>query len=178
MNQWFTPLYFVVLAYVGLFVLSIAFMLYGAFSLLQLRPRRGKGQNGINQSKKEKSFKKAYLLHVCCRLMFILVMIGIFCGKQTFIVPRTYKCSVAAFATPIPPNETEMDLHCHDQQHREKSISNIAIIIIKAFIMILCIIEFIQVKLTPSDKLPEKLLGGVFNGENGKRVNLGKFFVC
>ncbi|XP_020630319.1 uncharacterized protein LOC110067345 isoform X2 [Orbicella faveolata] len=160
MNQWFTPLYFVVFAYVVLVVLSISFMLYGAFTLRKIE--RGRRQNGNNQSKKADSFKRAYLLHVCCRLIFIVVMVGTFCGNQTLIVPKTYKCSVAAVATPTPFNQTETDLHCHDQHYREKSISNIAIIAIEVFIMILCMIEFIQVKrLTPPQKLLTKLLGEI-----------------
>jgi len=138
MNQWFTPLYFVVLAYIVLFVLSISFMLYGAFTLRELKR---------DQQKKPDCFRRVYLLHVSCRLIFILVMIGIFCGNQTLIVPKTYKCSEAAVATPTPFNQTEANLHCHDQHYRKKSISNIAIIVIKVFIMILCIIELIQVKL-------------------------------
>ena len=86
-------------------------------------------------------------------------------ATRTLIVPKTYKCSVAAVTTPIPLNQTETDLHCHDQNYREKSISNIAIIVVKVFIMILCIIEFIQVVFTPADKLPGKLLGLVFEDD-------------
>lgn len=160
MNQWFTPLYFVVLAYIVLFVLSISFMLYGAFTLRKLKR---------DQQKKPDCFRRVYLLHLCCRLIFILVMIGIFCGNQTLIVPKTYKCSVAAVAKPSPLNGTDTDLHCHDQHYREKSISNIGIIVMKVFIMILCTIEFIQVILTSADKLPEKLLGRVF--EDGDEVD-------
>jgi len=166
MNQWFTPLYFVVLAYVVLVILSISFMLYGAFSLRKLD--RGRRQDGIDQSKKEKSFRRAYLLHVCCRLIFILVMIGIFYGNQTLIVPKTYKCSVAAVATPVLLNETETVLHCHDQHYREKSISNIAVIAIEVFIMILCMIEFIQVIRSPPQKLLTKLLREI--PEGGDRI--------
>ena len=162
MNHWFPPLYFVVLTYVVLVFLSISFMLYGAFTLRQIERDR-KDEN--NQSTKADIFKRNYLLHVCCRLIFIVVMIGIFCGNQTLIVPKTYKCSVAAVATPIPLNQTETHLHCHDQHYREKSIFNIGIIVIKVFIMILCIIEFMQVILTPADKLPEKLLGLVFEDD-------------
>ena len=164
MNQWFAPLYFVVLAYVVLVVLSISFMLYGAFTLRQIERDRN---DDSNQSTKAGSFKRAYLLHVCCRLIFIVVMIGIFCGNQTLIVPKTYTCSVAAVATPIPLNQTETDLHCHDQHYREKSICNISIIAIEVFILILCIIEFIQVKrLTPPKNLLIKLLGEIFDAEN------------
>ena len=172
MNQWFTPLHFVVFAYIVLLVLSIAFMLYGFISLRKLE--RGRRQNENDQSKEEKRFKRLYLLHVCCRLIFILVMIGIFCGNQTLIVPKTYKCSMAAVATPTPLNETEAELHCHDQHYKEKSISNIAIIAIKVFIMILCMMEFIQVKrLTPPQKLLAKLLGNIFEPETviGENVN-------
>ena len=156
MNQWFTPLYFVVLAFIVLFVLSISFMLYGAFTLRELKR---------DHQKKPDCFRRVYLLHVCCRLIFILVMIGIFSGNQTLIVPKTYKCSVAAVATPIPLNQTETDLHCHDQHYREKSIFNIGIIVIKVFIMILCTIEFIQVILTPADELLKKLPGLVFEDD-------------
>ena len=164
MNQWFEPLYFVVLAYVVLVVLSMSFMLYGAFTLRQIERDR---RDDNNQSTKADSFKRAYLLHVCCRLIIVVVMTGIFCGNQTLIVPKTYTCSVAAVATPIPLNQTETDLHCHDQHYREKSISNIAIIAIEVFIMILCIIEFIQVKrLTPPKSLLIMLLGEVFDAEN------------
>lgn len=164
MNQWFTPLYFVVFAYVVLVVLSISFMLYGAFTLRQIKRDR---QNENNQSKKPDNFKRAYLLHVCCRLILIVVLTGIFCGHQTLIVPKRYKCSVAAVTTPMHFNQTETDLHCHDQHYREKSIANIAIIVVKVFIMILCIIELIQLKrLTPPDKLLDKLLGEILDVEN------------
>jgi len=167
MNPWFAPLYFVVLAYVVLFVFSISFMLYGAFTLRQIE--RGRKEQ-IDQSEKEDSFKRAYLLHVFCRLIFTAVIVGIFCGIQTLIVPKTYKCSVAAVATPTPFNQTETDLHCHDQHYREKSISNIAIIAIEVFIMILCIIEFIQVRrLTPPDLLI-KLLREIFEDESNPLV--------
>ena len=164
MNQWFAPLYFVVLACVVLVVLSMSFMLYGAFTLRQIKRDR---RDDNNQSTKAGSFKRAYLLYACCRLIIIVVMIGIFCGNQTLIVPKTYTCSVAAVATPIPLNQTETDLHCHDQHYREKSISNIAIIAIEVFIMILCIIEFIQVKrLTPPKNLLIKLLAEIFDAED------------
>jgi len=170
MNQWFTPLYFVVLAYIVLFVLSISFMLYGAFTLRKLKRDR---------QKKPDCFRRVYLLHVSCRLIFILVMIGIFCGNQTLIVPKTYKCSVAAVATPTPFNQTETDLHCHDQHYREKSICNIAIIAIEVFIMILCIIEFIQVKrLTPPQKLLTKLLGEIFEPVIGENENFQRYIMC
>ena len=174
MNQWFTPLHFVVFAYAVLVVLSISFMLYGAFTLRQIK--RDKRQNRNNDPKKEVTFKRAYLAHVCCRLMFIAGMVGIFCGIQTLIVPKTYTCSVAAVTTPIPLNQTETDLHCHDQHYKEKSISNIAIIAIKAFIIILCIGEFIQVeRLTPPRKLLTKLLGEIFDPDNND-LPLGEYF--
>ena len=144
MNHWFiiTPLHFVVFAYAVLVVLSISFMLYGALTLRLIDGYRR--QNGANQCKKEVTFKRVYLLHLCCRLIFIAGMVGIFCGNQTLIVPKTYTCSVAAVTTPIPLNQTETDLHCHDQHYREKSISNIAIIAIKAFIVILCTIDLFK----------------------------------
>ena len=164
MNQWFAPLYFVVLAYVVLVVLSISFMLYGAFTLRQIERYR-KDNNTL--STKADKFKRAYLLHVFCRLIFVVAMIGIFCGNQTLILPKTYACSVAAVTTPIPLNQTETDLLCHDQHYREKSISNIAIIAVEVFIMILCIIEFIQVKrLTPPKNLLVKLLREIYDAEN------------
>ena len=143
-------------AFVVLFVLSISFMLYGAFTVRKLKR---------DHQKKPDCFRRVYLLHVCCRLIFILVMIGIFSGNQTLIVPKTYKCSVAAVGTPIPLNQTETDLHCHDQHYRDKSIFNIGIIVIKGFIMILCTIEFIQVILTPADELLKKLPGLVFEDD-------------
>lgn len=164
MNQWFTPLHFVAFAYVVLVVLSISFMLYGAFTLRQIKHDRQNDNN--HQSKKPDNFKKVYLVHVCCRLIFIVVLTGIFCGHQTLIVPKTYKCSVAAVTTPMPLNQTETELHCHDQHYREKSIANIAIIVVKVFIMILCIIEFIQVKRLTPDKLLDKLLGEILDVEN------------
>ena len=171
LSRWFTPLYFVALVYVVLVVLSISFMLYGAFTLRQINRDR---QNKNNQSKKPEIFRRVYLLHVCCRLIFIGVMIGIFCGNQTLSVPQTYKCLLAADTTPTPFNQTEPDLHCHDQHYREKSISNIAIIAIKVFIMILCIIEFIQVTLTLPTELLTKLLGDIFEDDVESNQPLGE----
>ena len=123
MNQWFTPMYFVVLAYLVLFVLSISFMLYGAFTLRELKR---------DYQKKPDCFRRVYLLHVCCRLILILVMIGIFCGNQTLIVPKTYHCSVSAVTTPIPLNQTETDLHCHDQHYRENQFPTLPLLWLKS----------------------------------------------
>ena len=202
MNPWFTPLYFVVFAFCVLFILSIAFMLYGALTLRKLKldqdEKRKENKHDVKlaiqpllssemppssgKERKEKNpdcFWRVYLLHVGFRVIFILVMIGIFCGKQTLLIPKTYKCSVPAVATQTPLNETETELHCHDQHYKEKSISNIFIIIIKVFIMILCMSEFIQVILTPADKLPEKLLGSVLEPEPepGKHENFQSFIL-
>ena len=74
-----------------------------------------------------------------------------------------FKCSLTTNTIPTPFNQTETDLYCHDQHYKEKSDLNIAIIVIKAFVMILCIIELIQIKALTPEELLKKLLKDVEN---------------
>ncbi|XP_078356026.1 uncharacterized protein LOC144640830 [Oculina patagonica] len=149
--------YFVVITYAVLFVCWIFFAVYGAVTVRQIKRDRQ------NQSKQSLKFKRVYIIHdhVCFRLIFIGVMIVLFCSSQTLSVPSMYKCSLATNTTRIPSNQTEIDLFCHDQHYKRKSNLNFAIIAVKAFIMVLCIIEFGDIILPPPGELLNKLLGEV-----------------
>lgn len=158
------PRNFVAITYAVLCVCWIFFMVYGALTLRQIKRDQ---QNENNQSTK---FKRVYLCHVCFRLIFLAVMIALFCSYQTLSIPLMYKCSLAN-TTPITFNLTKTALYCHDQHYKDKSNLNIAIIAIEVFLLVLCICEVIHlITLTP-EKLLNKLLGDIMaeNNENEQR---------
>lgn len=146
LNPWFAPLYFVVITYAVLLVCQIFFVVYA---------------HQYDPSRKSAKFRKAYLIHVFFRLIFIGVMIGLFCSHTTLSAPSMFKCSLTTNTIPTPFNQTETDLHCHDQHYKEKSNLNTAIIVIKAFVMILCMIELIRVMTLTPDELRRRLLQDV-----------------
>ena len=116
-----------------------------------------------------------YIIHVCFRLVFLSVMMGLFCSYQTLDLPSVFKCSTfppQTNTTTIPVNQTKTVTQCNDLHYKEKSNLNIAIIVIKASIMMLAILELIHLSVTRK-KFHEKLLGDVFEvGDNLDMENL------
>ena len=79
-----------------------------------------------------------------CILLLVIVNVG---------VPSTYKCSLGNDTAPIPFNQTQNELSCHDQRYKEKSNLHIDFLLINVFLMGLCIVDMIYLyTFTPPDK--------------------------
>ena len=89
-------------------------------------------------------------------------------SKYDFSSPGVYKCSLySTDPTPVPLNQT---FSCYDQHYKKKADFNIAIVVIKLFIMVLYVINFIYIVKTLANRLLDKLLGD-FVEEDGD-INL------
>ena len=144
----------------------ICFMLYGAVTLRQIKTEQAERNQRRRQWRK---FLSVYIMHVCFRLVFLSIMIGLFCSYQTLHLPKMYECdssySYQTKTTSFLSNQTGTVIHCSDLHYKEKSNLNIAIIVIIASIMILSIYEVFHLLLT-REKLHEKILGDVFHIAN------------
>ena len=164
-SRWLIPRNVAAITYGVLCVGWICFMLYSAVTLRQIKREQAEQNQRRRQWRK---FLCVYVIHVCFRLVFLTVMIGIFCSYQTLDLPSVIKCSTfnpQTNTTTIPVKGTETEIQCNDLHYKEKSILNIAIIVIIAFIMILGITELIHLSCT-RDTFQEKLLGDVLEVAN------------
>ena len=151
----------------------ICFMLYAAGTLRQISREQAttttaqRLQAEQNHRRHRSKFLKVYVLHVVVRLLFLGVMIGLFCSYQTLDLPSVFKCGPVVpqkntTSTPV----TETVLQCNDLHYKEKSNLNIAIIVIESSILMLGILEVIHLSLTRKTFL-KKFLGNMeFNMEN------------
>ena len=164
LSGWLIPRNVAAITYGVLCVCWICFMLYGAVTLRQIKREQAEQDQRQRQWRK---FLRVYIIHVGFRLAFLIVMIGIFCSYQTLDLPSVFKCSTLApqINTTIPVNRTRTMIQCNDLHYKEKSILNIAIIVIIAFMVILGISELIHLSHT-RDTFQEKLLGDVFDVTN------------
>ncbi len=165
-SPWLIPRNVASITYGVLCVCWICFMLYGAVTLRQIK----REQADQNQKRRQwKVFLCMYIIHVCFRLVFLSVMIGIFCSYQTLDLPPLYKChafrTLQTNTTSIPSNQTETVIQCNDLHYKEKSNLNTAIIVIETSIMLLAILELIHLSLT-IETFQERLLGDVFDVAN------------
>lgn len=89
-------------------------------------------------------------LHFCIQYYFIE-------SKFQFSSPTVYKCELYSNdPTPVRFNQT---FSCFDQHYKERADFNIATVVIKLFIMVLYLINFIYIaKLTLAKKLLDNLL--------------------
>ncbi|KAJ7389486.1 hypothetical protein OS493_031458 [Desmophyllum pertusum] len=164
-SPWLIPRNIAAIAYAVVFACWICFMLYGAVTLRQIRRQQPEQNRRHRQLRK---FLRVYFVHVCFRIVFLGVMIGLFCSYQTLDLPSVFKCGPSVpktNTTSIPVNQTETALQCNDLHYKEKSNLNIAIIVIEASVLTLAILEAIHLSLT-RETFMEKLLGDVFDVGN------------
>ena len=144
-----TPLDFACIAYGGLGIVWVSFILMGAMILRPIQRERGEQR----KRKHSKTFVLTFIAHVCIQLVFLGVMIGLFCTYQRLHFPAEYKCHQT--------NITLTSLKCNDLRYKEKSKLNIAIIGIMAFSIVLCLLTLIHLAVTRKAFL-EQLLGDIF----------------
>jgi len=82
--------------------------------------------------------------------------------------PLVYNCSL--YSTDPPPVRFNQTFSCYDQHHKGKTHFNIATVVIKLFVMVLYVINFIYIVKTQANKLLDKLLGDFM--EEGGSINL------
>ena len=83
-----TPLDFACVAYGGLGIVWVSFILMGAMILRRIQRERGEQR----KRKHSKTFVLTFIAHVCIQLVFLGVMMGLFCTYQRLHFPAEYKC--------------------------------------------------------------------------------------
>ena len=154
-----TPLDFACIAYGGLGIAWVPFILMGAMILRRIQRERGEQR----KRKHSKTFVMTFIAHVCIQLAFLGVMMGLFCTYQRLHFPAEYKCHQT--------NITLTSLKCNDLRYKEKSKLNIAIIGIMAFSIVLCLLTLIHLA-TTRKAFVEQLLGNIFEREDGNAAGL------
>ena len=154
-----TPLDFAGIAYGGLGIAWVPFILMGAVILRRIQRERSEQR----KRKHSKTFVLTFIAHVCIQLVFLGVMLGLFCTYQRLHFPAEYKCHQT--------NITITSLKCNDLRYKEKSKLNIAIIGIMAFSIILCLLILIHLAITRK-AFVEQLLGNIFEREDGNAAGL------
>ena len=154
-----TPLDFACIAYGGLGIVWVSFILMGAMILRRIQRERGEQR----KRKHSKTFVLTFIAQVCIQLVFLGVMMGLFCTYQRLHFPAEYKCHQT--------NITLTSLKCNDLRYKEKSKLNIAIIGIMAFSIVLCLLTLIHLAVTRKAFL-EQLLGDIFERDDGNAAGL------
>ena len=128
-------------------------------------------------------FRRKKLTMLGVQLFNVGVTTILFCfqyfieSKYDFSSSGVYKCSLySTDPTPVPLNQT---ISCYDQHYKKKADFNIAIVVIKLFIMVLYVINFIYIVKTLANKLLDKLLGDFVEEDGnidlqGETINLHK----
>ena len=148
--------------------LWIIFIIYSIPKRRQIK----KEQDSQSKETLSKKFWWILLFHVCCQLVVLGVMMGLFCHYQTLSLPVVYMCSQRN-TTQIPVNQ-EKNMTCSDMHHRQKSKLNIGIVTIMAISIVLCAIAIIHLLLRKEEILQE--LVGDPDSDEVERFNLGEFF--
>ncbi|KAL9965333.1 hypothetical protein ACROYT_G029121 [Oculina patagonica] len=160
MSPWLIPRNVAAITYGGLWSCWIFLILYSADTLrLIMRDQAERNQRQPQWGK----LHCMYIIHVIVRSVFLGVMISMFCSYQTLYLPSVFTCSVFApqtNTTTIAANQTESAIKCNDLHYKEKSNLNIAIIAIKASIMMFGISDLIYARRL--DGFQDKLLLGIF----------------
>ena len=160
------PLNFAYITCAALGCLWIIFIIYSIPKMRQIKKEPNR------QSKKHlsKKFTWRFLLHVCCQLVVLGVMMGLFCHYQTLSLPVVYMCSQRN-TSQVPVNQ-EKNMTCSDMYYRQKSKLNIGIITIMAIFIVLCAIAIIHLLFTKKEFL-EQLVGDP-EGNDAEGINLGE----
>ncbi|KAL9979043.1 hypothetical protein ACROYT_G016635 [Oculina patagonica] len=158
------PLNFAGITFGALGLFWIVFIVYGAWALRRIK----REENSQLKKCLSEKFTWRFLIHVCCQLVVLGVMMGLFCHFQTLSLPEVYICSPRN-TTQIPMNQGK-NMTCNDLHYRQKSILNIGIITIVAISIVLCTISIIHLFLTRKDFL-EQLVGDP-ESDDFERINL------
>ena len=164
MSPLVTPLYFsvIMLSFLGLLWACIIF--YGVKAVRQI-----KGEE--DNEKKEKSTTKFWricLSHAAVEVLFLVVMMVLFCCYQTLRLPEIYRCNPQNVTT-----HSQMEnVTCNDQFFRDKSSLNIAIVVLMGVYICVCLATMVYLLLTKRTFVEEL---GSSSDVQGNQVPSGKF---
>ena len=161
-----TPLDFACIAYGGLGIVWVSYILMGAMILRRIQRERSEQR----KRKHSKTFVLTFIAHVCIQLVFLGVMMGLFCTYQRLHFPAEYKCHQTNM-TLTSLSQRPVNFTCNDLQYKEKSKQNRAIIGITAFSIVFCLLTLIHLAVTRKAFL-EQLLGDIFEREDGNAAGL------
>ena len=161
-----TPLDFAGIAFGGLGMVWVSFILMGATILRRIQRERGEQR----KRKHSKTFVQTFIVHVCIQLVFLGVMMGLFSSYQRLYFPAEYKCHQTN-TTLTSLNQTPVNITCNDLRYKEKSRLNITIIWIMACSIFLCLLTLIHLAVTRKAFL-EQLLGDIFETDDRKEPGL------
>ena len=142
----------------------ICYLLYSAVTRRQIKREASPSQQQTQWGK----LSCVYNIHVVLRIVFLGVMIVVFCSSQTFNLPSVFECiphTPQTNKTVILVNQTESKMKCNDLHYKEKSYLNIVILVIETLVVMLGITELLQLKLTRKP-FQEMLLGNVLEVTN------------
>ena len=131
------------------------------------------GSKESEANKEKENIRKRLFGHsslVCIQLVFLGVMMGLFCTYQRLHFPAEYKCHQTNI-TLTSRNQRPVNITCNDLRYKEKSKLNIAIIGIMAFSMVFCLLTLIHLAVTRKAFL-EQLLGDIFERDDGNAAGL------
>ena len=141
-----------------------SFFLYSGFALWRIKKAEKEQQRHLKECRARR-FMWSFLFHVCCQLVVLAVMLGLFCRFQTIHLPVVYKCSQRN-NTQIPTNQVEIT--CNDLHHSQKSKLNIGVIAIMALSIVLCLVSIIHLYLTRQNFLQQ------LPGDSESRISIGE----
>ena len=117
------------------------------------------------KEKVEKHFYRVFICHICIQCAILTVMMGLFCHYQTLTFPAEYMCSLRN-TTLSSFTQVAVNITCNDLRYKEKSKVNIAIIVVMAVSLLLCLLTIIHVAKTKD--LVKLLLGNVDEDHGSK----------
>ena len=150
----------------GLGIVWVSFILMGA--MIQRRIQRERSEQ--RKRKHSKTFVLTFIAHVCIQLVFLGVIMGLFCTYQRLHFPAEYKCHQSNMTLPSL-SQRPVNITCNDLRYKEKSKQNSAIIGIMAFSIVCCLLTLIHLAVTRKAFL-EQLLGDIFEREDAEGLNL------
>ena len=145
-----TPLDFASITYGVSASFWLFFTLMGAAILRRFHQEK-------NRKKKKKVEKQFYCVFICHICAILAVMMGLFCHYQTLTFPAEYMCSLTN-TTLSSFSQVAVNITCNDLRYKEKSKVNIAIIVVMAVSLLLCLLTIIHVAKS-KENLLQLLLG-------------------
>ena len=118
------------------------------------------------KEKVEKHFYRVFICHICIQCAILAVMMGLFCHYQTLTFPAEYMCSLTN-TTLSSFTQVAVNITCNDLRYKEKSKVNIAIIVVMAVSLLLCLLTIIHVRKI-KENLLHLLLGNVDEDHGSK----------
>ncbi|CAH3026663.1 unnamed protein product, partial [Porites evermanni] len=100
----------------------------------------------------EKQFYCVFICHICIQCTILTVMMGLFCHYQTLTFPAEYLCSLRNTTLSLF-TQVAVNITCNDLRYKEKSKVNIAIIVVMAVSLLLCLLTIIHVRKTKENLL-------------------------